>query len=403
MTRPLEGLKILDFTHVLAGPFATRMLGDMGADVVKINSLDRAVGANDPIHPYYIMWNRNKRALALDMSHESARKTCEELCQKADVVIDNFSVGVLDRWGVGYDTISQVNKKVIYIQMSGMGDGGPWSKFVTYAPTIHALCGLTHTTSVKNRQDIGIGFSYNDHQAGLHGAVAILAGLESRRHSGKGQRIDISQFEVGVNFVAPSLIDHFSNRTITEPSANDLPYDEVAPHGVYPCLSNGEGIKGENWIAIACMTNEQWHSLKNLLGNPGWAEGDSFSTMSLRYKNRRELDSNIQNWTKDHEAYQLMDTLQQAGVPAGVVQSGDDLANKDPQIRDREFLFAFDELHGEVGQTFGDKLPIKFEKTPCESYVRSRSLGEDNESVLRDWLNLSPEEIDKNKSEGWLN
>ena len=242
MARPLEGLKILDFTHVLAGPFATRMLGDMGADVVKINSLDRAVGANDPIHPYYIMWNRNKRALALDMSDESARKTCEELCQKADVVIDNFSVGVLDRWGVGYDTISQVNKKVIYIQMSGMGDGGPWSKFVTYAPTIHALCGLTHTTSVKNRQDIGIGFSYNDHQAGLHGAVAILAGLESRRHSGKGQRIDISQFEVGVNFVAPSLIDHFSNKTITEPSANDLPYDEVAPHGVYPCLSNGEGI-----------------------------------------------------------------------------------------------------------------------------------------------------------------
>ena len=403
MARPLEGLKILDFTHVLAGPFATRMLGDMGADVVKINSLDRAVGANDPIHPYYIMWNRNKRALALDMSHESARKTCEELCQKADVVIDNFSVGVLDRWGVGYDTISQVNKKVIYIQMSGMGDGGPWSKFVTYAPTIHALCGLTHTTSVKNRQDIGIGFSYNDHQAGLHGAVAILAGLESRRHSGKGQRIDISQFEVGVNFVAPSLIDHFSNRTITEPSANDLPYDEVAPHGVYPCLPNGEGIKGENWIAIACMTNEQWHSLKNLLGNPGWAEGDSFSTMSLRYKNRRELDSNIQNWTKDREAYQLMETLQQAGVPAGVVQSGDDLANKDPQIRNREFLFAFDELHGEVGQTFGDMLPIKFEKTPCESYVRSRSLGEDNESVLRDWLNLSPEEIDKNKSEGWLN
>ena len=125
--------------------------------------------------------------------------------------------------------------------------------------------------------------------------------------------------------------------------------------------------------------------------------------MSLRYKNRRELDSNIQNWTKDREGYQLMETLQQAGVPAGVVQSGDDLANKDSQIRDREFLFAFDELHGEVGQTLGDKLPIKFEETPCESYVRSRSLGEDNESVLRDWLNLSPEEIDKNKSEGWLN
>ena len=134
--------------------------------------------------------------------------------------------------------------------MSGMGDGGPWSKFVTYAPTIHALCGLTHTTSVEDRQDIGIGFSYNDHQAGLHGAIAILAGLEFRRHSGKGQRIDISQFEVGVNFVAPSLIDHFLNRSVTKPAANDLPYDEVAPHGVYPCSSDGDGINGENWICL---------------------------------------------------------------------------------------------------------------------------------------------------------
>ena len=403
MTRPLEGLKILDFTHVLAGPFATRILGDMGADVVKINSLDRAVGANNPAHPYYIMWNRNKRALALDMSNESAKRTCKQLCEKADVVIDNFSVGVLDRWGVGYDTISQVNEKAIYIQMSGMGDGGPWSKFVTYAPTIHALCGLTHTTSVEDRQDIGIGFSYNDHQAGLHGAIAILAGLEFRRHSGKGQRIDISQFEVGVNFVAPSLIDHFLNRSVTKPAANDLPYDEVAPHGVYPCSSDGDGINGENWIAIACMTDQQWISLKKLLGNPEWAEKDSFSSMHLRYKNRRELDSNIQKWTKEHEAYQLMDNCQKSGVPAGVVQSGYDLANKDPQLKHREFLFAFNELHQEAGQTFGDKLPIKFEKTPCESYTRSRSLGEDNESVLSEWLNLSSTEIEKSQSEGWLN
>ena len=151
------------------------------------------------------------------------------------------------------------------------------------------------------------------------------------------------------------------------------------------------------------MTDDQWRSLKNLLGSPEWAEQDSFSTLSLRYKNRRELDSYIQNWTKTQEAYSLMDTCQNAGVPAGVVQSGADLANRDPQLRSREFLFAFDELHGEVGQTFGDKLPIKFEKTPCESYIRSRSLGEDNESVLKDWLNLSPKEIDENKSEGWLN
>ena len=126
-SRPLDGLRILDFSHVLAGPFATRVMADMGADVVKINSESRAVTSNNPDHPYYIMWNRNKRALALNMAEPDARDLCRELAQQADVVIDNFSVGVLDRWGVGYDTVSETNPGVIYAQMSGMGDRGPWS------------------------------------------------------------------------------------------------------------------------------------------------------------------------------------------------------------------------------------------------------------------------------------
>ena len=136
--RPLEGIKVLDFTHVVAGPFATRVLGDLGADVVKINSESRALTSNMPEHPFYIMWNRNKRALALDMANDEARGLCRTLAEQADVVIDNFSVGVLDRWGVGYADVTQSNPGVIYVQMSGMGDTGPWANFVTYAPTIHA-------------------------------------------------------------------------------------------------------------------------------------------------------------------------------------------------------------------------------------------------------------------------
>ncbi len=154
MSRPLEGVRVLDFTHVLAGPFATRCLADMGADVVKINSIKRATGANDPLHPYYLMWNRNKRALALDMTHDEDRQLCERLCEQADIVIDNFSVGVLDRWGIGFEKVRQKNPRVIYIQMSGMGEGGPWSNFVTYAPTIHALSGLTYLTSEIGRAHV---------------------------------------------------------------------------------------------------------------------------------------------------------------------------------------------------------------------------------------------------------
>ena len=126
---PLSGLKVLDFTHVIAGPFATRILGDLGADVIKVNSEKRAIGPNHPDHPFYLMWNRNKRALALDMTHVEDRKLCRQLAEQADVVIDNFSVGVLDRWGVGYEAVSETHPGVIYIQMSGMGTGGPWSDY----------------------------------------------------------------------------------------------------------------------------------------------------------------------------------------------------------------------------------------------------------------------------------
>ena len=180
----LSGFRILDFTHVLAGPFATRILGDLGADVVKVTSAARP--GNTPSHPYYAMWNRNKRNLALDLSRDDGRALCRRLAEKADIVIDNFSVGVLDRWGLGYGSVSEANPGVIYVQMSGMGDGGPWSEFVTYAPTVHALSGLTYLTGVPGHTDIGLGFSYNDHLSGLHGAVAVLAAVEARRATGEG-------------------------------------------------------------------------------------------------------------------------------------------------------------------------------------------------------------------------
>ncbi|MGA0840684.1 MAG: CaiB/BaiF CoA transferase family protein, partial [Pseudomonadales bacterium] len=239
MTRPLEGLRILDFTHVLAGPYATRILADMGADVVKVNSAERALAGNGPESPYYVMWNRNKRALALDMRNPEGRAVCRQLCDQADVVIENFAVGVLDRWGIDYRTVAATNPGVIYVQMSGMGHGGPWSGYVTYAPTIHAISGLTHVTSVPGREDIGIGFSYNDHQAGLHGTVAILAALEARRRTGAGQQVDLSQFEVGVNFLGPALLDWFANGHAARPVGNRLPYDAAGPPGVYPCRGRG--------------------------------------------------------------------------------------------------------------------------------------------------------------------
>lgn len=392
--RPLEGLKVLDFTHVVAGPFATRVLGDLGADVIKINCEARALTSNAPEHPFYIMWNRNKRALSLNMSTEEGRRLGKRLALQADVVIDNFSVGVLDRWGVGYQDTQPDNPGVIYVQMSGMGDSGPWSDFVTYAPTIHAISGLTSLTGVPGREDVGIGYSYNDHQAGLHGAFAVLAALERRRRTGRGQRIDISQFEVGVNFSGPSLMDLFVNGRGAKATGNKLPYDEAAPHNVYRCASRqGEGLVHERWIAIACMQEAHWQALKRVMGNPAWAEDPAFSSMTDRCAHADALDAHLSTWTADRDDYELMAGLQAAGVPAGVVQNGADLVEQDPELGRRDFCHKIEDVHPNIGQTWCDRLPLHFEKTPCDEYQRVRVLGEDNEAVLRDWLSLSDDEI----------
>ncbi len=402
MSRPLEGVRVLDFTHVLAGPFATRCLADMGADVVKINSIKRATGANDPLHPYYLMWNRNKRALALDMTHDEDRQLCERLCEQADIVIDNFSVGVLDRWGIGFEKVRQKNPRVIYIQMSGMGEGGPWSNFVTYAPTIHALSGLTYLTSVPGREDIGIGFSYNDHQAGLHAAVAILAALEARRSTGAGQHIDVSQFEVGVSFAGPSLMDLFANGRAAEPTANDLPYDDACPHNCYQGLPKGDGTLGERWIAIACMTDAHWQALKSVMGHPDWASRADFDSVAGRLEARAEIDSGIAVFTSDCEVYDLMARCQAAGVPAGVVQDGEDLNTRDPQLALYQFLHKIEDVSPLLGQTWADRLPIRFSQTPCDVYERTKAVGEDNVSVLGDWLGMDETAMRTAESKGRL-
>ena len=400
-TRPLQGVRVLDFTHVLAGPFATRILADMGADVVKVNTGTRTAG-NPPNSIYYVIWNRNKRALALDMTKDESRALCKRLCQRADVVIDNFSVGVLERWGVGYQAVAAANPGVVYVQMSGMGDSGPWSKFVTYAPTVHALAGLTHLTGVPGRQDIGIGFSYNDHCAGLHGAVAILAALQARQRTGQGQRVDMSQFELGVGLSGPTLMDYFANGRVATPCGNRLPYDNAAPHGCYPCAgAKSDAVADERWVAIACMTDAHWAALKRVMGDPQWARADALASADGRLA-FADLNAKVAEWTYTLPAEEVMQRCQAAGVPAGVVQTGVDLAERDPQLKASNFLFAMDEPHPVQKTTFADRLPLHFERTPCNEYRRSRQVGEDNAAVLADWLGMSAEEVHAGEQAGYL-
>ena len=393
---PLAGIRILDFTHVLAGPFCTRLLADMGADVVKVVTDTRPVAAGGPDHPYFAMWNRNKRLLQLDLSRPDARDAARQMALRADIVVDNFSVGVLDRWNIGYDAVAPLNPGVIYMAMSGMGQTGPWSSYVTYAPTVHALAGLTHLTGVPGRSDIGIGFSYNDHMAGLHGAFALLAALEHGRRTGRGQSIDMSQFEVGVGFSGPALLDYFANANPAGPVANDHPWDRLAPQNCYPCAGD------DQWIAIAVETDPQWRNLAAAMGSPAWATDPALDAAETRWQRRRDLDRRIAQWTAPKDRYDLMHRLQAADIPAGAVQTGQDLTQTDPQLKHSQMHLPYPDQHPALGKITTDRLVPRFTQTPATTYTRPQTFGESNAQITSDWLNWTPEETAAAEANGLI-
>jgi crotonobetainyl-CoA:carnitine CoA-transferase CaiB-like acyl-CoA transferase len=207
---------------------------------------------------------------------------------------------------------------------------------------------------------------------------------------------------VGVNFLGPSLLDWFANGRAARPTGNRLPYDEAAPHGVYPCRPQGEGIVGERWIAIACLTDVQWRALRGLLGEPDWAADPALDTAAGRVATADLLDAHMAEWTRGQDARELMLRCQAAGVPAGAVQDGIDLAERDPQLRHGAFMRPIGEPGAPIGQTWADRLPLRFERTPCDEYHRVRLLGEDNAAVLADWLGMSADEVAKGEADGVL-
>ncbi|WP_322818357.1 CoA transferase [Tepidiforma sp.] len=379
---PLAGVRILDFTHVLAGPFGTRVLADLGAEVLKVGSAKRSGGANSPDHPYYVCWNRNKRSVALDMSLPEARAVARDLALRCDIVIENFSAGVLERWGLDRASLAADHPGITVISMGGMGRTGPWKEFVTYAPTIHALTGLTYLTNPEGTFTDGYGFSLTDHLSGLAAALAALEGLEHRERTGEGLAIDLAQYELGLGIMGPAIIDYLANGTNPEPRGNRHPFDAWAPHGIYPCAGD------DRWVAIAARGDDEWQRLAGMLGiDPG----GPFATHSDRIANWRALDAVISNRTRTMDAFELAERLQRAGVHAGPVQHAGDLAERDPQLAARDFFgTAYAERWGEYSL---DRFPARFDGRRPPRYEGVHQVGQDTFVVLAEVLGYDDERI----------
>jgi len=380
----LNGLRILDFTWVLAGPYATRILGDFGAEVIKVQSKKTARGAESNLRDYFVHWNRNKRSITLDMNFPEAKEIVLKLTKRSDVVIENFSPRVMSNWGLDYERLKEVRPDLIMVSMSGMGRTGPWKDLVAFGPTLQALSGLTYLTSFTKDSPMGLGYAYADPVSGLYAALGVLAALEYRDRTGIGQYIDLSEYEAICTLMGPALLDASLNGKDIPPQGNRSEDIPAAPYGCYQC----SGI--DRWCVMGVFDETEWENLCDLLGRPDWTREERFSNLPKRKENEEELNHLIEQWTRQYTPEALVSSLQQAGIAAGIVQNAEDLAN-DPQLMARDFFVPLD--HPVLGKTVSDASPIKFKNNPWVEWKAAPLLGEDNRYVYMELLGFTETEF----------
>ena len=380
----LSGIRILDFTWVLAGPYATRILADFGAEVIKVQSLKTAKGAESNLNGYFNTWNRNKRSITLDMSHPEARDLILRLAGISDVVIENFAPRVMANWGLTYKALKEANQQIIMVSMSAMGQTGPWKDYVAFGPSLQALSGLTYLSSFDEKQPLGLGYALGDHVIGLYGAMAVLAALENRFSTGLGQYVDLSGYEALCTLMGPAIMDASLSKTTARPQGNLSAHVDACPCGCYP----GRGT--DKWCVVSASTEDEWQALCRVLGRADLINDDRFRTLSGRRTNEEQLDELIRRWTVERTAAEAVTLLQEASVPAGVVQNAEDLAH-DPHLLARQFFVPLN--HPVLGCTLNDRSPIRFGKDHHVDWKAAPELGEDNRYVFRELLGLTDEEF----------
>ena len=387
--RPLDGIRVADFTWVLAGPSATKLLGDLGADVIRIQSEERSTLVNSPDFPYYFVWNRSKRSATLDMKHPDALAAARRLIETCDVLIENFSAGVLDSWGLDWETVHEWNPRLVYVTMSGCGHDGPWRHVISYAPTVHAVCGITHLTNFADRGDVGPGFSLNDHLAGFAAAVSTVGALYARERTGEGQRIDMAQLEVGTYAIGAAIVRQSAGVLPPRPEGNRDGIADHVPNEVY--------ATGDGFVAVTVTEPAQWLGLVGLLADPR-LDDPSLVTEAARRDRRSMIDAVLGEWAAGRTAAEAADALQGAGVPAGPVQSSHQLFADDPQHAERGFWQPVD--HAVFGERTVDAFAGLWNGlrwTP--RYLSPAYLGEHNFDVWAD-AGYSPEEIAEGIGDG---
>jgi crotonobetainyl-CoA:carnitine CoA-transferase CaiB-like acyl-CoA transferase len=400
---PLEGLKVADFSWVGVGPISGKYLADHGANVIRIESSTRAdnLRTAGPYKDDEAGWNRShfygefnssKRSLALDLKHERAPEITARLLRWADVVLESFTPGAVDRLGIGYEAARAANPGVIMVSTCLMGQTGTCASMAGYGYHAAGVAGFFELAGWADRAPIGPWNAYTDTVAPRFLTTTLLAAIDHQRRTGEGQHIDLGQMEAALHFLAPEIMARQAEDIPIFRNGNRTP--NAAPQGVYPCLGKDE------WCAIAIETDTQWQAFREAMGRPTWSSATDLESTQGRIDAHDALDLEIAEWTRTREPRELMHHLLAAGIPAGHVQRSHDLLN-DPQLRHRHFHREFE--HAEMGH-----IPYSGHQFRISDYdngprYAAPLLGGDSFEILESELGLDPVEIAELMASGAIN
>jgi benzylsuccinate CoA-transferase BbsF subunit len=392
----LSGLRVLDFCWIGAGAFVTRILADLGAEVIKVESRShpdnlRLSGPHQPgARPlessgYFASRNTSKKSFALNMSHPQAREIALQMAGQCSIVSNNFRPGVMEKWGLGYEQVAAANPSVIYLAMPMQGSSGPHRDYIGFGSTIAALCGLVGMAGFPDRAPIGTGTHYPDHVPNPgHALVAVLAAAFHRARTGEGQHIELAQIESTVNMLGPSVLAYSATGELPQTYGNRRA--GAVPRGVFPCA--GE----ESWCAIEVADDRQWQGLVAALGAPDWMRDSKLAVVADREPCRDDIERRLAHETRRYPADELVRLLQSQGVPASVVATSADVV-ADPQLAARGYWHTVP--HAEMGSVLVNTppfYPIGEERVPPGA---PPLLGEHTVELASELLGLSPAECQR--------
>lgn len=392
MSGPLTGIKVLSFARALAGPYCTMLLSDLGAEVIKIEEpgigdLGRRNGPFiDGISSYFLSVNRGQKSITMNLRNEQAKRVIFEMVKQVDILVENFRPGVMERLGFGYEVIYKHNAKIIYASISGFGQKGPYAQKPAFDMIAQGMGGTVSITGEAGRAPVRVGFSIGDIGAALYAAVAILAALNERERSGKGQWIDVAMVDSQVALCENACARYFATGEIPHPFGSRHPL--ITPFQVLPTQ--------DGYIVLITATEEEWQKFCKVARREDLLSDSRFKSNKDRIANYSFFEPLLNELMKTKTTAEWMALLDPAGVMCGPVNNIAQVVN-DPHIREREMVVEVN--HPRLGKLKVVGTPMKFSRTPCKIEKACPDVGEHTGEILSSILKMSPEEIERLREE----